>query len=134
MKVGNIIRRKCSTDGKPIGPYMRIMLIKDNLIYADTIGRDEPNILISKKNCHLCKYKTLIVSEETLEKLKSGKQIAVQHPMCKTWYEVFINTPDLIVFRTAIKNYKAMFVIENVRTCLNLGKPMIRIVVNYRVE
>lgn len=134
MKVGDIIRRKCSTDNKPIGPYMRIVHIKDNLVYADTIGRDEPNILISKKNCHICKHKTLIVSEEVLERLKSGKQIAVSHPMCTTWYNVYLKTPDLIIFRTALKNYKAMFVIENVRSLMSLGKPTIRIVVNYKIE
>ena len=44
------------------------------------------------------------------------------------------NTPDLIVFRTAIKNYKAMFVVESVRRTLNIGESVIRVVVNYKVE
>ena len=39
MKVGDIIRRKAS-DGAPIGPYMQIMAIKDDRVYADTIGTD----------------------------------------------------------------------------------------------
>lgn len=134
MKIGDIIRRKCSTDGKPIGPYMRIMHIKDNIIYADTIGADEPNILIAKRNCYVCKHKTLVVSEDILERLKSGKTNAVQHDICKTWHNVYLNTPDLITFRTMLKNYKATFTVENVRTMLSLGKPTIRIILNYKIE
>lgn len=134
MKVGDIIRRKCSTDGKPIGPYMRVMVIKDDRVYADTIGEDEPNIIILKRNCYVCKVRILVVSEEVLNNLKSGKQYAVQHPVCKLWDNMVENTPDLIVFKTAVKGYTAMFVVENVRRALNLGEPIIRVVVNYKVE
>ena len=134
MKIGDIIRRKCSTDGKPIGPYMRIMAIQGTRVYADTIGTDEPNVIILKRNCYVCKSRTLIVSEDVLNRLKTGKQILVQHPTCKSWNEVYKNTPDLIIFRTVPKNYKSIFVIENVRTALSLGKPVVRIVVNYKVE
>ena len=134
MKIGDIIRRKCSTDGKPIGPYMRIMAIQDDRVYADTIGRDEPNVIILKRNCYVCKVRHLVVSEDILNRLKKGYTSAVQHSVCKLWDNMVKNTPDLIVFRTAIKNYKAMFVVESVRRTLNIGESVIRVVVNYKVE
>ena len=134
MKVGDIIRRKCSTDGKPIGPYMRIMVIKENRVYADTIGEDEPNVIILKRNCYVCKVRQLVVPEDTLDKLKSDRISTLERISCKTWYAVYRNKPDLIMFRSPKRKEKALFSLESVKTATKLGRCTIRIIPGYKIE
>ena len=133
MKVGDIIRRKCSTDGAPIGPYMQIMAIKDDRIYADVIGEDEPNIILLKKNVYVCKHRVIAIAERVLDRLKSGEQYAIQHPLCERWNSL-LKKPDLITFRTVVRDYRATFVVESVKQTLSLGEKVIRVVVSYKIK
>ena len=134
MKIGDIVRRKCSTDGKPIGPYMRIMVIKEDRVYADTIGEDEPNVILLKRNCHVCSVRQLVVSEDTLDKLKAGRITSVEHITCKTWYSVYRNRPDLIMFRAVKKKEKPLFTLDSVKTASSMGRYIVRISLGYKVE
>lgn len=133
MKIGDIIRRKCSTDGAPIGPYMKIMAIKEDRVYADTIGEDEPNVILLKKNCYVCKHRVISIAEKVLERLKSGEQYAIQHPLCERWNSLLKTQPDLITFRTVVKDYRSTFVIESVNKTSSLGEKVIRVVISYKL-
>jgi hypothetical protein len=132
MKIGDIIRRKAS-DGCPIGPYMQIMAIKDDYVYADVIGLDEPNILILKKDVHVCTISTLIISEQLLHDLEYGNKFVVSHLETKMWKNVLIKKPELIRFRTALKNYQHVFVIDTYRRMLSCGELYIKIIVDQKV-
>lgn len=133
MKIGDIIRRKCSIDGAPIGPYMKIMAIKEDRVYADTIGEDEPNVILLKKNCYVCKHRVISIAEKVLERLKSGEQYAIQHPLCERWNSLLKTQPDLITFRTVVKDYRSTFVIESVNKMSSLGEKVIRVVISYKL-
>lgn len=135
MKIGDIVRRKCSMDNKPIGPYMRVMAIQDERVYADTIGQDEPNVILLKKNCHVCNVHQLVVSEEILDKLKSGRITKLQHISCKTWYAVYRKKPDLIMFRSPKRKEKSLYTLEDVKMASFLGRhTCIRLDMGYKVE
>lgn len=133
MKIGDIVRRKCSADGAPIGPYMKIMAIKEDRVYADTIGEDEPNVILLKKNCYVCKHRVISIAEKVLERLKSGEQYAIQHPLCERWNSLLKTQPDLITFRTVVKDYRSTFVIESVNKTSSLGEKVIRVVISYKL-
>lgn len=132
MKIGDIIRRKAS-DGCPIGPYMQIMAIKDDRVYADTIGTDEPNILILKENVHVCTISTLTVSEPMLYDLAHGNKYVVSHLETKMWKNVLARKPELIRFRTIMKNYQHVFVADTYRRMLSCGELYVKIIVDQKV-
>ena len=132
MKIGDIIRRKAS-DGAPIGPYMQIMAIKDEYVYADVIGLDEPNILILKKDVHVCTISTLIISEQLLHDLERGNKFVVSHLETKMWKNVLAKKPELIRFRTALKNYQHIFVADTYRRVLSCSELYIKIIVDQKV-
>ena len=114
MKVGDIIRKKVAS-GTPVGPYMRIEVIEDDRIYASVFGSDSPNIMILKKNVHLCETRTLIISPRMLEDLKNGFKSYISHLCTPTWKTVADNKPEIIIFRTAYVIYKHPFVLEEAK-------------------
>ena len=132
MKIGDIIRRKAS-DGAPIGPYMQIMAIRDDYVYADVIGLDEPYILILKKDVYVCTISTLTISEQMLFDLAHGNKYVVSHVETKTWKNVLAKKPELIRFRTALKNYSHVFVAYTYRRMLSCGELYIKIIVDQKV-
>ena len=139
MKVGDIVRRKAK-DGQPIGPYLQIMHIQGSFVYADTIGLDNPNVLIMKDNIYVCSIASLPVSEYVLNRLRSGEQVAIEHTVNKPWNRVYDNPPELIRVYTLPRGNDAIFVVERVsrarRTCFNFGQPniYIRVVVSNKVK
>ena len=132
MKIGDIIRRKAS-DGCPIGPYMQIMAIKDDYVYADIFGLDEPNILILKKDVYICTISTLIISESLLFDLDHGNKYIVSHLATKQWKNVLAKKPELIRFRTALKNYQHVFVVDTYRLVLSCNELRVKIMVDQKV-
>ena len=132
MRIGDIIRRK-ALDGAPIGPYMRIEALVGDRVYAQVPNLDEPNILIMKKNVHVCTSRCVLVSENILERLAKEEQISVSHPLTKMWFPMLHNPPEIIIFRTMIKDYRHCFAIDNVERFKSLGEHMIRIVVAEKV-
>lgn len=132
MKIGDIIRRKAS-DGCPIGPYMQIMAIKDDYVYADIFGLDEPNILILKKDVYVCTISTLIISESLLFDLDHGNKYVVSHLATKQWKNVLAKKPELIRFRTALKNYQHVFVVDTYRLVLSCNELRVKIIVDQKV-
>lgn len=132
MKKGDIIRRKAS-DGCPIGPYMQIMAIKEGYVYADVIGLDEPNILILKKDVYVCTISTLIISEQLLHDLAHGNKFVVSHLATKMWKNVLSKKPELIRFRTALKNYQHVFVADTYRLVLSCSELYIKIIVDEKI-
>ena len=132
MKVGDIIRRKAS-DGAPIGPYMQIQVIKDDRVYADVIGTDEPNILILKKNVHVCSIFTLTVSEPMLMDLAKGRKWVVSHPATKHWLSFLNKNYELVCFRTAWREYRHVFVVLSKTKMLSCGEMCVKIVVDQKV-
>lgn len=132
MKIGDIIRRKAS-DGAPIGPYMQIQAFKDDYVYADVIGLDEPNVLILKKDVYICTISTLIISESLLFDLDHGNKYIVSHLATKQWKNVLAKKPELIRFRTALKNYQHVFVVDTYRLVLSCNELRVKIMVDQKV-
>lgn len=135
MKIGDIIRRKAS-DNAPIGPYMRIVAKhpRDNrMLFADTLGLDNPNVMIHSKHAYLHSMKSVCISEETLNALKIGIIHSVQHPACTAWLRLVDNPPELIRFYTKPKGYERIFVVERIMESISLGEKIVRIIVNNRV-
>lgn len=126
MKIGQIIRRK-AMDNFPIGPYLRIKYIELDRVYADTIGWDNPNIILLKKNIYIPTNFTLLISQCVLDKLNSGALMAVQHPATTRWIQALEKSPEIITFQSFPLNYKHTFVVEQITEHYSFGEKMIRI-------
>lgn len=129
---GQIIRRKLH-DGTPVGPYMRIMHIEQDRVYADVIGTDTPNVMLLKDNVYTYSIFSITISESLLNKLNSGKTVCAQHSVDIRWESVYNNPPELIRFITQRKGYESIFVVENVQKQIQLREFVIRIIVSNRV-
>ena len=114
MKVGDIIRKKVQS-GTLVGPYMRIEVIEEDVVYASVFGSDAPNLIIFKSNVHVCSIKSLVISPKMLEDLKNGFKCEVSHVCTPTWKAVADDKPEIIMFRTAYIVYKNPFVLEDVK-------------------
>ena len=132
FKIGAIVRKKLP-GGKPIGPYMQIMHVEHNRVYVDVIGLDTPNVMLLKRNTHVCTTKSLIVSEEILERLKREFVNNVQHVATTTWMNVLDKEPELIKLYTQPKGYTATFVLENIKYVHFFGEKYVRVYVGKRI-
>lgn len=126
MKVGQIIRRKAG-DNFPVGPYLRIMHIERDRVYADTIGWDNPNIILLKKNVYVPTHTTLTISEYVLKRLNEGSLNVIQHLATTRWQKTLEQQPEIITFQTLPLNYKHTFVVEKISEHWSFKEKMIRI-------
>lgn len=99
MKVGDIIRKKVQS-GALVGPYMRIEVIEEDIVYASVFGSDAPNLIIFKSNVHVCTFKELTISTKMLEELRTGFKCEVTHGCTPTWKAVVNDKPEIIIFNT----------------------------------
>ena len=134
MKIGDIIRRKAS-DGAPIGPYMRVEVIKDGYVYASTFGLDEPNILLQKKSCKVIKTFCVLVSEQILEKCSKQQQFLISHPQSKHWTSLWLKKDkyDVVILRTIPKDNRHAFVLDNVYRECHFKETQIRVALGEKI-
>ena len=136
MKKGDYVRR-VTKYGDLIGPYLQVQVVqgRDNVVYCDTVGLDEPNIKCYKPSLRVIPHTSVCISEEVLMKLKSGRQSVVSHPMCKRWFNIMNeNQPKLITFYCLPKNYKYTFVVDNIYAFTRNGKITVKIVLSNMIK
>ena len=132
MVKGAIIRRKC--ENGPIGPYMRIMHIEEDRIYADVVGSlDNPNVMLFKKDVYVCTQLSLPIDERLLNKLKDGYTIMAQHPSCKKWLSAVNNKPQIIRFYTVSKGLEVVFTMWKALEVKSLGEMVVKIIVDRKL-
>lgn len=127
--VGQIIRKKSKT-GAPVGPYLMVQHVEYDRVYADTIGLDNPNVMILKENVYRYKTDAVCISEDLYNRLIKGQTICAQHKATTQWLKVWSSPPELIKFYTQRKNYQTIFVVENVTKTWSLGEYVVRIIVD----
>lgn len=127
---GKIARRKLK-NGKQVGPYLIVRSAKGSHVVCDVIGHNSSCMLL-KENVHICRMGQVVISDQKLEFLKSGRDICAMHPACKTWINVLNLEPELIRFHT-LKGYEAIFVVEYVKKRYFRRAEYVAIVVNEKI-
>ena len=97
LHIGELIRRK-GRSGNPIGPYMKIMQISNNLIYVRPIGMNI-ECLLSRSNVYVPKMVKLPVRQLKYFELRNGQTKCVIHKVSPRYISCLKN-PDLIGFYT----------------------------------
>ena len=135
MKVGQLIRRK-THDGAPIGPYMKITCVdKGTIVYAKVIDTNESPVLIQKKNVYIPKVKSLYISEEKLNNIKSERDTVVSHPATVSWIKLYEQpNPDLIRFICKPKMYEVYCVPSGIYKSEYFREVNIRIVIDHIIK
>lgn len=131
FRIGAVIRR--NSEYGPIGPYMRITVIENDRIYADTIGADNPNIMLLKSNVYVCSMYSLVVSEPVLKRLQEGLMSHVQHPQDTKWNRVVDNKPELVRFYSKVKGYEVIFKLWNAYKTHVLGDDVVYVYLNEKI-
>lgn len=131
FSAGTIIRRKC--DGSPIGPFMRIMHEGENIVYADVIGLDNPNVMLMKKNVYIPSIRTLMVPQQTFDRLKEGKMQLIYFTPNQKSLGVLKAKPQLIKFKTVMLGYEMIFELEHIWLGMSLNDMVVKIALKNRI-
>lgn len=115
MKKGDYVRR-VTKYGNVVGPYMQVQVVqgRDNVVYCDTVGLDEPNVKYYKPNLKVISHMSLCVSENVIQNLKSGRQSVVSHPASEMWLHTNDIQPTLVTFYCRPKGYRITVVVDRV--------------------
>lgn len=125
FSAGTIIRRKC--DGSPIGPFMRIMHEGENIVYADVIGHDNPNVMLMKKNVYVPSIRTLMVPQKVFDRLKEDKMRVIYFTPNQKSLGVLNAKPQLIKFKTVMLGDEMIFELEHVWLGMSLNDMIVKI-------
>ena len=131
--LGRIVRRKHKTTGKPIGSYMEIQHVTDDVIYVSEIGKDVPNEMWLKDNVYLHNEYTIVISEAALFRLINGITTCIQHQVTPRWRAVNERQPEIIRFLSMERGWNAMFVVDRIYQTINLREPVIRIIIDHMI-
>ena len=125
FSAGTIIRRKC--DGSPIGPFMRIIHEGENIVYADVIGHDNPNVMLMKKNVYVPTIRTLMVPQAVFDRLKEDKMRVIYFTPNQKSLGVLNAKPQLIKFKTVMLGDEMIFELEHVWLGMSLNDMIVKI-------
>ena len=125
FSAGTIIRRKC--DGSPIGPFMRIIHEGENIVYADVIGHDNPNVMLMKKNVYVPSIRTLMVPQKVFDRLKEDKMRVIYFTPNQKSLGVLNAKPQLIKFKTVMLGDEMIFELEHVWLGMSLNDMIVKI-------
>ena len=131
FSAGTIIRRKC--DGSPIGPFMRIIHEGENIVYADVIGHDNPNVMLMKKNVYVPSIRTLMVPQKVFDRLKEDKMRVIYFTPNQKSLGVLNAKPQLIKFKTVMLGDEMIFELEHVWLGMSLNDMIVKIALKNKV-
>lgn len=102
--IGKLIRKK-TISGKPIGPYLVVLMSnrwKSCAVY--TTGRS-CMITLKKKNIYQVKELNLPLELKTFKRVQSGAQTKIQHSITTTYDKLFTKEFEVLRFFTSYGDY-----------------------------
>ena len=138
MKKGQIIRRKVR-NGTPIGPYLRIKGFEQKTVLT------EPQLVcnkyalacnsISRDYVYELKTVKLIVPDEIIERIISGRQIAIIHDVSARWCISNLNCAEIVQLRSQKYTNKVIIcTVDCVSTVYYNRKPQVRLQLGYIIK
>ncbi|MER2007637.1 MAG: hypothetical protein ABS939_09310 [Psychrobacillus sp.] len=106
---------------------MRIMHEEEDKVWADVIGLDNPNVMLMKKNVYVPSIRTLMIPQQTFERLKEGKMQLIYFTPNQKSLGVLKAKPQLIKFKTVMLGYEMIFELEHIWLGMSLNDMVVKI-------
>lgn len=102
--IGKLIRKK-TISGKPIGPYLVVLMSNRwQSCAAYTVGKFR-TISLKKKNIYQVKELNLPLELKTFKRVQSGAQTKIQHSVTTTYDKLFTKEFEVLRFFTSYGDY-----------------------------
>lgn len=110
--IGKLIRKK-TISGKPIGPYLVVLMSNRWQSYAVCLEGKPKAIFLKKKNIYQVKELNLPLELKTFKRVQSGAQTKIQHSVTTTYDKLFTKSLKysdslLLMAITLISNVKSL--------------------------
>jgi hypothetical protein len=112
---------------------MQIMHEGENLVYADVVGLDNPNVMLMKKNVYVPSIRTLMIPQQTFERLKEGKMRLIYFTPNQKSLGVLKAKPQLIKFKTVMLGYEMIFELEHIWLGMSLNDMVVKVALKNRI-
>lgn len=138
MKKGQIIRRKLR-NGTPIGPYLRIKGFEQKTVVVEPQynWNEYRYSYVSVQRDYVYELKTvkLIVPDEIVERIISGRQIAIIHDISARWGILNLNCAEIVQLRSRKYTNKVIIcTVDSVSTVYYNRKPQVRLQLGYIIK
>lgn len=102
--IGKLIRKK-TISGKPIGPYLVVLMSNRWQSYAVYLEGKPKAIFLKKKNIYQVKELNLPLELKTFKRIQSGMQTKIQHSVTTTYDKLFTKEFEVLKFFTSYGDY-----------------------------
>lgn len=102
--IGKLIRKK-TISGKPIGPYLVVLMSNRWQSYAVYLEDKPKAIFLKKKNIYQVKELNLPLELKTFKRIQSGAQTKIQHSVTTTYDKLFTKEFEVLKFFTSYGDY-----------------------------
>ena len=102
--IGKLIRKK-TISGKPIGPYLVVLMSNRWQSYAVYLEGKPKAIFLKKKNIYQVKELNLPLELKTFKRVQSGAQTKIQHSVTTTYDKLFTKEFEVLRFFTSYGDY-----------------------------
>lgn len=102
--IGKLIRKK-TISGKPIGPYLVVLMSNRWQSYAVYLEGKPKAIFLKKKNIYQVKELNLPLELKTFKRVQGGAQTKIQHSVTTTYNKLFTKEFEVLRFFTSYGDY-----------------------------
>lgn len=102
--IGKLIRKK-TISGKPIGPYLVVLMSNRWQSYAVYTAGEFKKICLKKKNIYQVKELSLPLELKTFKRVQSGAQRKLQHSVTTSYDKLFTKEFEVLKFFTSYGDY-----------------------------
>lgn len=102
--IGKLIRKK-TISGKPIRPYLVVLMSNRWQSYAVYLEGKPKAIFLKKKNIYQVKELNLPLELKTFKRVQSGAQTKIRHSVTTTYNKLFTKEFEVLRFFTSYGDY-----------------------------
>lgn len=102
--IGKLIRKK-TISGKPIGPYLVVLMSNRWQSYAVYLEGKPKAIFLKKKDIYQVKELYLPLELKTFKRIQSGAQTKIRHSVTTTYDKLFTKEFEVLKFFTSYGDY-----------------------------
>lgn len=102
--IGKLIRKK-TISGKPIGPYLMVLMSNRWQSYVVYLEGRPKAIFLKKKNIYQVKELNLPLELKTFKRVQDGAQTKIQHSVTTTYNKLFTKEFEVLRFFTSYGDY-----------------------------